>query len=59
VRYMQVLELEPIPGGGAKKVDASSFATAPLPPDCPFCGMDLDDNSDIYILHRNFKIFFG
>lgn len=59
VRYLAKLELEPTADGEVVKVDASSYETPELPDECPFCGMTMDETSDIYILHRNFKIFFG
>ncbi len=59
IRYLAKLELEPTVDGEVIKVDASSYETPDLPDECPFCSMPLDEEGDIYILHRNFKIFFG
>lgn len=58
-RYMQKLELEQTLDGSVVKVDASTYVTPKLPEECPFCGMKIDADGDVYILHRGFKIFFG
>lgn len=59
IRYLAKLDLEPTVDGEVIKVDASSYETPDLPDECPFCGMALNEEGDVYILHRNFKIFFG
>ncbi len=57
--YVQRLSLELLDGDGhVKKVDASAYVNA-APENCPICGMEIDADGDVFILHRGFRVFFG
>lgn len=58
-RFMQKLELERTLNGEIIKVNTAEYRTPKLPVECPFCGMEIKPEDDIYILHRGFKIYFG
>jgi YHS domain-containing protein len=57
IRYSAKLGLALDSMDDVHKVDPSTFRMPVLPEECPFCGQE--PNPDVYILHRNFKIFFG